>query len=238
MEKKFSVLAIGAHPDDLELLCGGTLAKFSKNGHKVFMYHACTGDKGDLHKTSEEIKKIRAKEAVNAARIIGAESFGGDFDDFDIAVNLENRLFIVDVIRKCSPDLIFTHHPNDYLTDHINLSRLVMEACNIVASPKLITNYEASKSGIPRLFYIDTFSGIGFNPIEYVDISNYINLKISAMKEHASQLIFVKEATNEDLLEMINISGRYRGFQCGVDYAEGFIESLAWPRKSVTRILP
>jgi len=237
MNSKGNILAIGAHPDDIELLCGGTLAKYSKLGHKVYMYHACDGDKGGLHKKSEEIINERREEANNSAKVINAVSFVGDFRDGEVTINLENRLLLIDVIRQCDPTVIFTHSPYDYHTDHLNTSKLVFEASYMVNLPKLKTSHKATKI-LPRLFYFDTISGVGFNPVEYVDITDVIDLKIKMMMQHKSQILFIKKYHNVDLLEMIKINGKYRGFQCNAEYAEGFVECIAWPRKTAKRILP
>lgn len=234
---KGNILAIGAHPDDIELVCGGTLAKYAKLGYKIYMYHACDGDKGGLYKSSEEIRDERAKEAKNSAKVINAVSFGGDFKDTEVVVNLENRIHIIDIIRQCDPAVIFTHYPNDYHTDHVNISKLVFEASYLVNLPNLKTSHKAMET-LPRLYYFDTVSGVGFNPIEYVDITEVIDLKLKMMMQHKSQVSFVKEHHKIDFLEMIKINGKYRGFQCNAEYAEGFIEHIAWPRKIVSRILP
>ena len=75
------ILAIGAHPDDIELLCAGTLALYKQNGHEIFMCHVCDGNKGSLTHTSEEIAKIRRGESVESAKLIGAVSIWGGMSD-------------------------------------------------------------------------------------------------------------------------------------------------------------
>lgn len=72
---KLRVLAVGAHPDDLEILCGGTLAKYAKLGHKVIMAHLLNGNKGHYEMDSKKLARVRKEEAENAAQIIGAEVF-------------------------------------------------------------------------------------------------------------------------------------------------------------------
>ena len=237
MKKQMNVLAMGAHPDDIELLCGGTLALYSKLGNKIYMYHASNGDKGGFDKSNKEIEETRSKEAINSAKVINAVSIGGDFRDGEVIANLENRLLIIDVIRKCDPDIIFTHYPNDYHTDHNNLSKLVFEASYMASIPNLKTKYRAMKK-IPRVYYIDTVCGIGFEPKEYVDVSDVIDLKLQMMRQHKSQLEFVKKLSNVDFIDMLEVSARYRGYQCNVNYAEGFIESIVWPKGSTERVLP
>ena len=183
MEQKMNILAIGAHPDDLEILCGGTLTAYAKSGNNVFMYYATDGDKGGLEGTKEEIRELRKKEAMASATVIGANSFGGDFHDTEITLNLENRLIIVDIIRYCDPNIIITHYPGDYHTDHTNLSKLVFEASYIAGIPKLETKHKATKN-FPTLFYMDTVCGIGFEPKEYVDISDFFEVKVDNLRDN------------------------------------------------------
>ncbi|HAJ96026.1 MAG TPA: LmbE family protein, partial [Actinobacteria bacterium] len=85
---KMKVLAIGAHPDDIEILCAGTLVRYSREGHEVFMCHLCDGNKGSTEHTSEEITKIRRKEAIESAKIVGAVSIWGGLSDGEVVVDL------------------------------------------------------------------------------------------------------------------------------------------------------
>jgi len=237
MNEGKNVLAIGAHPDDLEILCGGTLARYSKSGYRVFMYHVTNGEKGGIGKTHEEIIRERREEAIQSAAVIDAISLGGSTKDGEVVLDLENRMSIVDVIRACDPEVVFTHSPQDYHTDHSNVSRLVFEASYMVCIPNLETEHKALKR-LPRLYYMDTVAGIGFEPREYVDISPVFDLKVEMLRQHKSQLKFVMDLSQVDFIEMAEVSARYRGFQCNVKYAEGFVEHNVWPRQSTARVLP
>ena len=237
MSSALAVLAIGAHPDDIELLCGGTLAIYAKLGARVFMYHATDGSKGGLTKSVAEIAADRVHEAEKAAKVIGATSFGGDFKDGEVETSFANRLVFVDVIRRCKPDIVFTHASNDYHTDHVNVSRMVFEAMYQVGIPHLQTKHPALDR-LPRLISFDTVAGIGFEPQEFVDISSVIDLKKRMMEAHESQVAFVRAHHGVDFIEMIEVCARYRGFQCNVRYAEAFAENVGWPRGSASRILP
>jgi LmbE family N-acetylglucosaminyl deacetylase len=237
MSRQLTVMAIGPHPDDLEVLCGGTLALYTRQGHKVFMYYVTDGTKGGLRKSPDVIKAERAEEAKKSADVIGAVSFGGDFVDGEVVANLDSRLVIIDAIRRCQPDVIIAPHPNDYHTDHVNVSRLVFEAIYHTAIPHTSTSHPALKV-LPFLYYMDTVTGIGFEPEEYVDISEVIEMKKDMMRAHATQITFVKEHHGVDFLDLIEISGRFRGYQCGVRYAEGFVLSRGWNRIPTSRLLP
>ena len=232
-----TVLAIGAHPDDLELLCGGTLALFSRSGSRVVMVHLSNGEKGGIGGSVDEIRATRRTEAVASASVIGAESFCGDIPDAEVIANLENRALVIDIIRRFDPDVVITHSPGDYHADHACVSKLVFEASYLVTIPHFQTPQPVMKK-LPRLFYMDTVAGIDFVPKEYVDISSAIELKRRMMQAHASQLRFVQQLSGIDFLDMIEVTGRYRGYQCNARYAEGFAEHFAWPRTSTGRILP
>ena len=237
MIKKLNILAVGAHPDDLELLCAGTLSKYINSGNKVVMYHTCNGDKGGFNKTPEEIRKEREIEARNAACIIGAESRGGDFEDGNVYVNDKSKKLMVEIIRKYKADVIITHHPDDYHTDHINTSRLVTEANYMSSIPNYITKSHYLKK-IPTIFFMETLGGINFIPEYYVDISDTIEIKKKMIAAHKSQVSFLKEHSHLDIIEWIDICGRYRGYQCGVKYAECFTQRVDWPVGKSGNLLP
>jgi LmbE family N-acetylglucosaminyl deacetylase len=117
------VLAVGAHPDDLEILCGGTLVRFVQGGHEVVMCHATLGNRGSYVHTSEEIARIRGEEAWRAASVAGAEHATLGFSDSEInAADPDQRRAVVDLVREARPDLIITHFPGDYMSDHDEIS--------------------------------------------------------------------------------------------------------------------
>lgn len=231
------ILAIGAHPDDVEILCGGTMAKYSKLGHQVFICHAADGNKGSLVHTSEELAKIRRNEAVRSAEIIGAESLWGGMSDGEIVLDMECRKKVIDVIRHADPDLVITHHPDDYHTDHNNISKLVFEAV-YMAGVKLMKTENPSTSKLPYLYYMDTIAGINFTPGEYVDITDTIETKIDMMMKMESQLGWLKEMHDANMEEFIRVAGKFRGFQAGVKYAEAFARQSMYPQGLTKRILP
>jgi len=231
------VLAVGAHPDDVELLCAGTLALYSKRGDEVAICHACDGGKGSLEHTTEEIAKIRRKEAIASAEIIGAKSIWGGFIDGEVTLDLKSRIKVIDIIRQTDPDLIITHSPNDYHADHLNISKLVFEA-TYLACIKLWETDHPNTNKVPTLYYMDTLAGVNFVPIEYVDISDTIQEKVNMMLKMKSQLGFLKEMHNTDAEEFIRTIGKFRGFQAGVAFAEGFVQQQMYPFGLTQRILP
>jgi len=231
------VLAIGAHPDDVELLCAGTMAKFKKLGHEVFIAHACNGNRGSNVYSSEELAVIRRKEAIAAAEIINAVSISAEIFDGEIVMDLKSRIKIIDVLRQADPDLVITHSPNDYHSDHINTSKLVFEATYLANLGLWKTDFPPM-SKLPYLYYMDTIAGVNFSPGEYVDISETIDVKIDMMMKMESQLGWLKEMHDCDSAEFIKTVGRFRGFQAGVEYAEAFIQQKMYPQGLTKRILP
>lgn len=231
------VLAVGAHPDDLEILCAGTLAKYARQGAKVVMAVATDGSAGHMVIPPRELAEIRQAEAQKAADVIGAELHWLGFPDELIFEDMSTRLRFVDLIRAARPDIILTHDPGDYHPDHRVVSRLMFDASFVAGLPNVQTEHPAHP-GVQPLYYFDTLSGAGFTPAEYVDISDTYASKRAMLECHASQLRWLKEHDNIDVMDFIDVMARSRGLQCGVRYAEGFRPELAWARVRPYRVLP
>jgi len=232
-----NVLGIGCHPDDLEIACGGTLAKYAKLGHKVFMCHVANGNMGHAVIMPDELREIRDKEARNAAAIIGAESISIDVGDLHVdSSDLEVRNRLAEVVKYTKADIIITHNPDDYMRDHTETSKLALDVSFACTVPHLETGSEAS--GFPPVFYMETLAGIGFIPTEYVDISDVIDIKMQANACHESQIKWMKEHDHIDFLDFIKTCNKYRGLQASVPFAEGFRQYAGWPRFKTERLLP
>lgn len=233
------ILAIGAHPDDIEIACSGTLAKCVKRGDTVIVCHACSGNLGHVVIPPEELKVMRANEAKRAGALAGIEVIHGGFDDLDLFENnKEARDKMVDVIRYADPDLIITHAPDDYMPDHTSVSKLVFDACFTATLPNYYTtkNYKAAK--LVPLYYMDTLAGVNFNPTMYVDITEEIDLKIKMLSQHESQIVWMRDHDGIDFCDMVRTCSRYRGYQCGADYAEGFTQCQVYLKGTTKRLLP
>lgn len=231
------VLAIGAHPDDLEILCAGTLARYAQAGHEVVMCVATDGTAGHMLIKPPELAQIREREARAAAAVIKAEFIWLGFPDELIFNDRETRLAFVDAIRQARPDLIITHAPDDYHPDHRMVNRLVFDASFVASLPNIETNQPAHPA-VPPLYYMDTLAGKGFHPSEYVDISSTIDIKRQMLACHDSQLTWLKDHDNIDIMEFMEVVARTRGFQCNAPYAEGFRREDVWPRTPPDRLLP
>ena len=233
-----TVLAIGCHPDDIEVSCAGTLAKYVSQGHKVIMCHITNGNMGHREIMPKELREIRAKEAKNSANIIGAELITTDIDDLMVYEGQkEQRDKVVDVIRYANPDLIITHSVTDYMPDHVAVSKLVFDASFTATLPNYETEYPYYEKLTP-IYYMDTLAGLNFTPTEYVDITDTMEKKLEMLECHISQMKWMRDHDNIDFAEFVTTCARYRGLQCGVQYAESFTQCFVWPKVKPHRMLP
>lgn len=216
------VLAASAHPDDLEILCAGSLVRLARAGHEVVMCHATVGNLGSHEETAEDLPRMRVDEARAAARIIGAEHRTLGWRDYEInASDPTHRLEVVELIRQVKPDVVVTHDPNDYQTDHTEMSRLVFDATLYASLPLLKTRSKAH-TPVPPVYYMDPVHGLGGTPSFFVDISSEIDRKEQALLQHKSQIVFLEELGSGDIVDAMRTLARLRGYQSGVAFAEGF----------------
>jgi LmbE family N-acetylglucosaminyl deacetylase len=193
------VLAIGAHPDDLEYSCGGTLIRHAQKGDEVYLMVVTDGQQGGD-------SELRRAEQMEAAKIIGANDvyFGG-YSDTRFICDRESINAIEEVINKVKPDTVYTHCLDDTHQDHRNLSQAVVPAA------RSVTN----------LLFFEGYSAQNFVPTVFVNIAKVIHQKLAALEAHASQV----EKTNIENRSIIDIAlaaAGYRGIQGRVTYAEGF----------------
>lgn len=232
-----TVLGIGAHPDDLEISCGGTLIRFRQQGWKVVMVSVCRGDKNGERKGNESIADVRKREASEAAAVAGAQSVILGFPDSEVFSGMDLRNAVVDLIRKVKPDVVITHFPGDYHADHRTVADEVTNSAYIASSMGFKTAHKPVRT-IPVVYYMETLAGVNFLPAEYVDITQAMDKKLQMLKKHESQFKAMKERGGTDILERVVDVARFRGWQSGVRYAEGFKVCHCWPNLKTRRILP
>ncbi|MCX7705723.1 MAG: PIG-L family deacetylase [bacterium] len=238
MKKKTGkVLGIGAHPDDLEISCGGTLAKFTLQGWQVMMVSVCKGDKSGNDNGRESIIDVRRKEAKLSAGIIGAKCSTLGFSDSEIFTGKDLRDVIIDLIRDMKPDVVITHYPEDYHADHRLVASEVSSSVYIASSKRYKTRNRPINF-IPVLYFMEPLTGIGFCPTEYVDITETMDRKIQMLKQHKSQLLAIKRRGGIDIIQLVKDTAKFRGWQSGVKYAEGFCVNYIWPHLKTLRVLP
>src|SRR5262245_45865127 len=189
------ILAIHAHPDDVEILAGGTLALLADAGHHLTIVTMTPGDCGSAELASEEIARIRRGEAAAAARRIGADYLCAEFRDLTIFNDERSRRRIVEVLRRTRPELVMTSSPIDYMCDHEATSTLVVDACFAAPARNYWTGaVEAAPllAAIPHLYYMDPIGGVDreerpVTPDFYVDVERVFGRKRDMLAEHASQ---------------------------------------------------
>ena len=237
-----NILAIGAHPDDIESSCGGTLAKYVKMGHKVFTATATNGNIGSATLPMEEIAAIRKEEARRAAAHIGAEYICLDYDDEMFYEDKNARLKFIDLVRYCKADVILTHSPHDYNPDHELTSKIINDIAVMIPIAKIQTR-NAPYDKIPIIAYFEPVYGLGFVPTEYVDITDTMEIKMAMLREHQSQISWMQDnykdtMADKDFFDNYYTIAKYRGLQCGVEYAEAFRMANDAFRVVPRRILP
>lgn len=237
-----NILAVGAHPDDVEINCAGTLAKYAAQGHKIFIATATNGNIGSATHSMEEIARIRKAEAAKSASIIGAEYICLDYDDEMFFESREVRLNFIDLIRYCKADVILTHNPKDYNPDHELTSKIINDIVVMIPIEKLKTKNPPNEV-LPVIYYFEPAKGMGFVPTDYVDISDYIDTKIKMFRCHESQKQWMADnyagfSPDDSFTEELLIISRFRGMQCGVKYAEGFVRCNDAYRVTPQRLLP
>ena len=210
------VLAVGAHPDDIEIFMYGLLSIYKKEGNEVYTMIATDGAKGGAIK-GKKLACERANEAINGLEKLSLPIFL-NLPDGELGEELEHKKIIKENILKIMPDLIITHSENDYHADHKSLSLI---------TKGVVSHY------IPILF-CDTLMGINFNPNYYVDITNYHKSKKEAVLSHKTQ----NPHRFVDLFELMN---SYRAAQCNApkgNYAEAYKFIPSFPFSDIIEILP
>jgi len=195
-----NILAIGAHPDDLEYGCGGSLIRHAQAGDQVYLAVATDGSKGGD-------PEVRQQEQLDSAKIIGArEAFFLDYPDTHFECDRESIMKIEEVVRKVVPDVVYTHFGDDTHQDHRNVARAVVPAAR----------------SVPNLLFFEVLSSQNFTPTVFVNIGTVIHQKLATLEAHASQV----DKTNIENMSIIEISlsgANFRGIQGRVTHAEGFV---------------
>jgi LmbE family N-acetylglucosaminyl deacetylase len=231
------VLAVGAHPDDLEILCAGTLAKYAARGDQVIMAVSTNGELGSVTLPKEEIAAIRRQEAQASANLIGAEFIWMGYPDGFLFSTQETRLDFLNLVRKARPDVILAHAPVDYHPDHRTSGQILWDIRVMTTVPNIVTEAPPCDR-IPEIYYFDTLAGIDFVPQYYVDISETFEMKKAMLACHRSQSAWLENQYDMNYMQFIEYTCRYRGVQCGVKYAECFQVSPTWPKLNKPPLLP
>lgn len=233
-----TILAIHAHPDDVEILAAGTLAQLSAAGHRVAIVSMTPGDCGARGRAAEEIAAIRRQEAAAAARRIGASYGCAEFRDLAIFSDDASRRRVTEVLRALRPDIVVTASPVDYMCDHEATSALVRDACFGASAPNYATSAippAAALDAVPHLYFMDPIGGVDRDnrPVAadfYVDIGPQFETKRAMLAEHASQRewLLAQHGMDDYLLTMERWT-RAAGRRAGLALAEGFRQYKGHP---------
>lgn len=228
------IMCFSPHPDDSELFCGGTLAKYKAQGHDVGVAVMTRGDVGSPTLSREEIAVIREKEARAASAIIGAEFFWMGYDDEFVYDTPEVRRCVIDVLRDFKPDVVLCPDKDkDYHPDHTRMGQIIWDT-HVMAAVPLIPTAHPALNHIHEIWYHDTSGGIGFEPEVYVDITDVWDTKVKMVECHKSQNDWLQHLYGYPVTYLLDVQFRFRGHQCGCRYAEAFRKARMAPQ-SVSR---
>jgi LmbE family N-acetylglucosaminyl deacetylase len=207
------VLAIGAHPDDVEIMCAGTVLCLRDLGCQVHVASLTLGDCGSSEHAPEEIRKIRWREAEAACARIGATYHTGGFDDFSIFLDDTASRRVAALLRESDPFIVITHPPRDYLLDHEHTSVLVRNACFTAPAPNYDTRHFGNRPAIARIPYLYYAHPVGgsdifgqpVQPQFYVDVSAMFQQKLDMLACHESQRAWLRAHHGiDEYLEIVN----------------------------------
>ena len=233
-----NVLAIVCHPDDMEIGCGGTLLRCKKRGDNVTVCHVANGNMGHMVIPPEELRVTRIAEAKKAGDIGGFTTVTCDVGDLLVNSADKNQIDrLVKVIREAKPDFIITHAPNDYMNDHVETSKLAFYAAFSATVPHYEPQLGEACNVVP-IYYMDNSGLLDSEPTEYVDITNELETKLQMLACHESQLVWLQDHDDNDIMEVARTFARFRGIQCGSKYAEGFRQCNTDHRVTFRRLLP
>jgi LmbE family N-acetylglucosaminyl deacetylase len=213
---KEQVLAIGTHPDDIEIGCGGTLALLKERGCKISNIIVTSGEEGGLQISKSELSKTREQEAIQSGIILGSDDiqFLREPDGLT-SFSKETKIRLISFLRQIRPSIIFVHAPSDQFPDHKIVHQLSMSAIQAAQGPW----YPEALGDPHRVQSIYGFEV--WNPIQapqlYSDITSVIHRKIEVLRLHKSQM--------EDInyIEAVMGLARYRGaLSMSGEYAEAF----------------
>lgn len=194
-----NILVIGAHPDDMEFGCGGTLLKLADKGCGMNLLVMTQGGAGGDEQT-------RVQEQLSAAKMLGANLMWGGFEDTNLPISREIIRIIETAIIRVQPDMVFCHYPQDTHQDHRQIGTAALSAAR----------------GVRSFLFYEGPSSMDFSPSVFTDIGNELPRKLELLKCHRSQV----DKTNIphlSILESAQSTAIYRGMQNRVKFAEGFM---------------
>lgn len=226
-----TVLAFLAHPDDAEILCGGTLIRLADAGWEVHLATATPGDCGSATLPPDEIAAIRREEARRAAVSIGATYHCLEERDLNVIFDHATNRKAIDLFRRVNPTLVFTHPRHDYMLDHEQVHLLARSAAFSFPMPNASELPAPEGAHLPHLYYVDPlegrdpYTGQPVTPTTMVDISPVLARKSDMLACHASQREWLRAHHGMDeYIDAMQRHGAMRGEAHGVAHAEAFVQ--------------
>ena len=223
MKEKLDILAFGAHPDDIELGCSGTILKHLKNGLKIGIIDLTRGELG-----TRGTVETRNQETINSTKVLGVQLRENmDFKDGFFENNEENKIELIKKIREYRPEIVLTNAPTDRHPDHGRSSELTIDACFLSGLEKIETGQDVWR---PKHIY----HYIQFNTIlpDFVlDVTEEMDKKLESVLCYKTQFYNPKSKesetiiSSEDFLESVKYRARDLGRQSDCKYAEGFVSN-------------
>jgi LmbE family N-acetylglucosaminyl deacetylase len=229
------ILAIHAHPDDAEILAGGTLALLAGAGHEITIATFTPGDCGSHELPPDEIAAVRRREAAQSAALIGAHYICLEFRDMAIFSDDASRRRVTEALRQAHPDLVMTASPTDYMADHEAASALVRDACFVAPAPNYRAGSAPPLERIPHLYFMDPLAGRDNegNPVRpeiIVNVESTFLRKREMLAQHASQREWLRHHHgNDDYILQMEHWTRERGALAGFSHGEGFRQYRGHP---------
>lgn len=229
------ILAIHAHPDDVEILAGGTLCHLAAQGHSITVATMTAGDCGTAEYDAETISEIRQKEARASCELLGAGYVCAGFRDLAIFNDDASRRRVTELIRAARPDIVLTASPVDYHCDHEATSALVRDACFAAPAPNYFSGREPVLVRIPHLYFLDPDEGLDRDgnvvmPNFVVDVSEHMERKKQMLACHESQRSWLRKHHGMDnYIETMEQWTRSRGSLAGLTLGEGFRQYRCHP---------
>jgi LmbE family N-acetylglucosaminyl deacetylase len=234
-------LTMLAHPDDMEILCGGTMLKLADLGWELHVATATGGDCGTLTETPWAIAARRTDEAAAAAEKLIATYHCLDERDGLVCYDKTTLRKAFDLFRDVAPTLVITHHPDDYMMDHVMTGQVARAASFVYGAPNITTRPLRAGSTVPHLYYADTIESVDpfgrpVEPTTLVDVTAVMDRKTVLLSCHASQREWLREHHGMDeYIEAMKRQNAHRGTQADCDYAEAFVQHRghAYPRNDL-----
>jgi N-acetylglucosamine malate deacetylase 1 len=218
-EQKRTILAVGAHPVDMEITAGAVLAKHAKMGDRVVILHLTLGEKGNPNLSPDEYAEQKVRESKAAAGILGAEVIFGPYKDAEIPNDEEARLYVNEVIRRVQPTYVITHWKNSFHKDHINTHAIVNDAV-LLAGLEGIESEHPPHRDVRGIYYTENWEDMEeYDPYIFVDVTETFSIWKEAVLQHQLVAGGISTFPYFDYYESL---ARVRGALIRVPYAVTF----------------